>query len=78
MTATARTTTRLALPLCTTLALVAHPAMAHDGSHDFTFMTRLLHDFAYADYLATGLCAAAFGATAAWRLARRKAAATKL
>ena len=78
MTATARTTSRLALPLCTSLALVAHPAIAHDGSHDFTFMARLLHDFAYADYLATGLCLTAFGLTAAWRLARRKAASAKL
>lgn len=78
MTATARTTTRLALPLCTTLALVAHPAFAHEGPHEFTFVARILHDFAYADYLAAGLSMTAFGLAAAWRLARRKAAAAKL
>ena len=58
--------------LCTTLALTS-PAMAHDGAHEFSFLTSLLHELSHADYLLGALDAvAALGAGAAWRLTRRK------
>ena len=67
-----------ALPLCTTMALLASPALAHDGVHQMTYLQSLLHEMAHADVLATVACAAALAATAAWRLSRRRAARAKL
>ena len=64
--------------LCTTMALLASPAFAHDGPHQMTYLQAMLHELAYADYLPATLIAAAVGAAAVWRLARRKPARTKL
>lgn len=76
MTNTIRTVA--ALPLCTMMALLASPALAHDGVHRMTYLQSLLHEMAHADVLSTVACAAAFAAAAAWRLSRRKAARAKL
>ena len=59
--------------VCTTMALLASPAFAHDGPHQMTYLQSLLHELAYADALSTVLSIAAFGSVAAWRLSRRKA-----
>jgi hypothetical protein len=64
--------------LCTTMALLAIPAHAHNGPHQLTYLQSLLHELAYADILPAALMLAAVGAAASWRLARRKAAGTSL
>jgi hypothetical protein len=64
--------------LCTTMALLASPAFAHDGPHQMTYLQALLHELAYADYLPAALAVAAVAVAAAWRLTRRKPARTKL
>lgn len=70
--------TLAALPFCTTMALLASPAVAHDGVHRMTYLQSLLHEMAHADALVILACAAAAGAAAAWRLSRRKAARARL
>ena len=58
--------------ICTTLALCS-PAMAHEGEHEFSLLTSMLHELSHADYLLGALAAVtALGAGAAWRLTRRR------
>jgi hypothetical protein len=59
------------LTLCTTMALLASPAFAHDGPHHLTYLQAFLHDLAYADYLPAALALTAAVGAVAWRLARR-------
>jgi hypothetical protein len=72
------TRTLATLPVCTTMALLASPALAHDGMHQMTWLQSLLHELAHAGTLPAVLAIAACGAAAAWGLSKRKAAAKKL
>ncbi len=64
--------------LCTTMALLASPAFAHDGPHQLTYLQAFLHELAYAGYLPAALGLTAAVAAVTWRLARRKASRSKL
>jgi hypothetical protein len=62
------------------MALFASPALAHDGSHELTYLQAFLHALAYAgDWpAALALVTTAVAAATVWRLARRKTSRTKL
>ena len=65
------------LCLCTTIALLTSPAFAHDGPHHMTYLQSMLHELAYADYLAAAFVLAATGVVTTMRLCRHRREAVK-
>ena len=66
--------TLASLSLCTMIALVASPAFAHEGPHQMTYLQAMLHELAYADYLAAAFALAATCVVTTMRLRRSRAA----
>lgn len=67
-----------AVSVCTTMALLAGPAFAHDGPHQMTYLQSLLHELSHAGSLAAALAVAVPLAFAACGMQRRRAARAKL
>jgi len=67
------TRTMATVILCTTMALLAGSALAHDGPHQMTTLQHLLHALAWTDILPATLVIAVVVTVVGRRLTRRKA-----